>query len=261
MLDLFFRHYGRRSLQEVLRKLEQVQEIDLQINKILAKKAEYPGRLEAYELEIKAQTAKYDEKKKIVDELEKNRRQQLGALELNEERSKRSQEKLELIKTNQEFNALQKEIETLKKNSAVIQENANKATDELDKSKKELVVIESAMSELTSKRDKESAKIGDETKGLDTELARLNGLRADAIVGIDKRYLATYDRVRQTRGGVGITAASGGSCKGCNMRIPPQIYNELQRNAEMFTCPSCRRILVYKDAARVSNAATASANG
>ena len=58
-------------MQEVLRKLEQVQEIDLQIHKIPAKKAEYPKRLEGYETEIKAHTAKYDEKKKAVDELEK----------------------------------------------------------------------------------------------------------------------------------------------------------------------------------------------
>ena len=53
-------------MQEVLRKLEQVQEIDLQINAILAKKAEFPKRLADYESELKANTQKHDEKKNRV---------------------------------------------------------------------------------------------------------------------------------------------------------------------------------------------------
>ena len=246
-------------MQEVLRKLEQVQEIDIQINAIMAKKAEFPKRLIGFEAEIQTFSTKYNDKKKIVDELEKNKRQQVGALELNEERAKRSQEKLEQIKTNQEFQALQKEIESLKKNSTVIQENTNKAGDELDRQKKELDVLEAALNDNKSKLEGEAAKVAEESKGFDSELKRLTSLRASAIDGIDKRHMAIYDKVRQTRTGVGIVAAAGGSCKGCNMRIPPQIYNDLQRGNELYTCPSCRRILVYKDAPRV-NPDTATAN-
>jgi predicted nucleic acid-binding Zn-ribbon protein len=245
-----------------LSKLEQVQALDLQIGAILAKKAEFPKRLAVYEQEIKTHTDKFNEKKKIVDELERARRQQLGALELNEERAKRSAEKQEAIKTNQEYMALQKEIESLKKNSAVIQENANKVTTELEKHQKELEVIETALKESTGKRDAENSKISGETTGFDGELNRLMALRKDATVGIDARYLSTYDRVRQGRSGLGIVAAAGGCCKGCNMRIPPQIYNELQRWTELFTCPSCKRILVYKDEqSKPSAQSTAAANG
>ena len=56
-------------MQEVLRKLEQVQEIDIQINAIMAKKAEFPKRLIGFEAEIQTFTTKYNDKKKIVDEL------------------------------------------------------------------------------------------------------------------------------------------------------------------------------------------------
>lgn len=237
-------------MQEVLSKLEQVQEVDVKINAILSRKAEFPKRLETFQNEIKTNRDKFEEKKKIVDELDRSRKQQLGALELNEERSKRSQEKLEQIKTNQEFQALQKEIESLKKNSGVIKENADKVTVEYDKFKKEMDLFDAAMKDAQTKYDTEAAKISEETKGMDQELAKLNELRKQAIVGIDSRYLATYDRVRGTRGGIGIVYAIGGSCKGCNMRIPPQIYNELQRGTEMHICPSCRRILVFKDAIR-----------
>lgn len=246
-------------MRDVLTKLEQVQEIDLQINAIQKKKSEFPQRLSGFDAEIKTHSDKYNEKKKLVDDLERGKRQQLGALELNEERAKRSQEKLELIKTNQEFQALQKEIESLKKNSAVIQENANKADAELQKHDKEMKEHESALAAAKAKRDAEAAKVSQEGSGFDTELSRLNGLRLKAIEGIEKRYLQAYDRVRQGRNGVGIAPAVAGSCRGCNMRIPPQIYNELQRGTEMFTCPSCRRILIYKDQAEGSAERSASA--
>lgn len=246
-------------MQEVLRKLEMVQELDLQIGNILTKKAEFPKRLADYDLKITETTKKYDEKKKIVDELEKSKRQQLGALELNEERAKRSQEKLELVKTNNELQALQKEIESLKKNSAIIQDNANKVDEELQKVAKELGTYESTLKDVKEKRATEAAKIADEEKSFDTELARLNAQRAERAVGIEKRYMAAYDKVRQGRGGLGVVPAVAGNCKGCNMRIPPQMYNELQRGTEMHMCPSCRRILVYKDASGKASEAAASA--
>lgn len=246
-------------MQEVLRKLEMVQELDLQIGTILNKKAQFPKRLADYDKQITDNTIKFDEKKKAVDELEKSKRQQLGALELNEERAKRSQEKLELVKTNNELQALQKEIDSLKKNSAIIQENANKVDEELQKVAKELGQYETVLKEVKEKRAAEAAKIADEEKGFDTELARLNAQRAERTAGIEKRYLMAYDKVRQGRGGLGIVPAVGGNCKGCNMRIPPQMYNELQRGTEMHMCPSCKRILVYKDASAKAPEATASA--
>lgn len=246
-------------MREVLKKLELVQEIDTQIGGLLAKKAEFPKRLSGYDQEIKSHTEKLDERKKSADEIEKNLRQQVGAFELNEDRVKRSQEKLEQIKTNQEYQALLKEIESLKKNSAIIQENSNKVRDELAGQKKELDTIEAALTAVRTTREGDAAKMSDEEKGIDAELAKLNDQRREAIKGIDARYLAQYDRIRTNRYGVGIVAATGGSCKGCNMRIPPQIYNELQRGNEMHLCPSCRRILVYKEATNAASSASASA--
>lgn len=237
-------------MQEVLLKLEAVQEIDSQIGNILRKKAEFPQRLAGFEQEIKQHTARLEEKKKVFEDLEKSRKQQAGALELNDDRLKRSEAKLEQIKNNQEFQALQKEIESLKKNSSIIQENANKAKAEVDRVQGEMNEIEKKLAEVQEKHSAESAKIGNETSGMDAELAKLQASRNEAIKGIDTRYLAAYDRIRQSKFGIGIVPAVSGSCKGCNMRIPPQIYNELQRGNEMHFCPSCKRILVYKDAVK-----------
>jgi hypothetical protein len=49
------------------------------------------------------------------------------------------------------------------------------------------------------------------------------------------------------RGGVAVTMAKGGTCQGCRMRLPPQLYNEIQKHLQIHFCPNCQRILYYED--------------
>ncbi|MBI2605340.1 MAG: hypothetical protein HYW49_04595 [Deltaproteobacteria bacterium] len=247
-------------MRETLIKLEQVQELDLQIDAILKKQADFPARLTAYDAEIKAIGLKIQEKKKITDELDKGRRQQIGALELNEDRAKRSQEKLEHIKTNQEYMALQKEVESLKRNSDIIRENAKRAEDEIAKHKVELDAFETAITEIKVKHDAESVKIAEETKSMADNLTALRSKREEFATCIEARYLTAYDRIRAVRQGIGVAIATAGGCRGCNMKLPPQMFNELQRLNEIRTCPNCKRILFYKDAGQAQGASPAAAS-
>jgi predicted nucleic acid-binding Zn-ribbon protein len=34
-------------------------------------------------------------------------------------------------------------------------------------------------------------------------------------------------------------------CNGCNVNIPPQMYNELQRCKSVKLCPNCQRIIYW----------------
>jgi len=44
---------------------------------------------------------------------------------------------------------------------------------------------------------------------------------------------------------VGLVAVIEGSCSGCNMKLPPQLYNILQRVESVEQCPSCQRIIYW----------------
>jgi len=35
-------------------------------------------------------------------------------------------------------------------------------------------------------------------------------------------------------------------CQGCNMGIPPQLYNIVLRGENIETCPYCHRIMYYE---------------
>lgn len=80
------------------------------------------------------------------------------------------------------------------------------------------------------------------------EIKRLDAQRGGLLKGVDKNLLAKYDFIRKNRQGVALAACKDGTCLGCNMDIPPQQFNELQRMDRVMTCPSCQRLLYWSDA-------------
>ena len=52
-----------------------------------------------------------------------------------------------------------------------------------------------------------------------------------------------YDAVRGRRG-FGIAQTTDGTCKACNMSLPPQLFHRLRREPLLEQCPSCNRIIL-----------------
>jgi predicted nucleic acid-binding Zn-ribbon protein len=71
-------------------------------------------------------------------------------------------------------------------------------------------------------------------------------IRDERIKEIPPGMLKRYEKLREVRRGIAVVEARDGGCLGCNMHIPPQLYNNLFRGEELITCPHCQRILVLK---------------
>jgi predicted nucleic acid-binding Zn-ribbon protein len=60
--------------------------------------------------------------------------------------------------------------------------------------------------------------------------------------------LALYRRVKAKKAnGIAICSVGASTCRGCNVNIPPQMYNELQRVDRLKNCPNCERIIYWDD--------------
>jgi predicted nucleic acid-binding Zn-ribbon protein len=55
-----------------------------------------------------------------------------------------------------------------------------------------------------------------------------------------------YEQIFERRGGTAVVEARNGICQGCRMRVPPQLYNELQRHRDIRNCPNCHRIIFWR---------------
>src|SRR5439155_20681965 len=52
-----------------------------------------------------------------------------------------------------------------------------------------------------------------------------------------------YERVRKARGGIAVAAARHEVCEICQVRIRPQVFQEIRSNDQIIACDACQRIL------------------
>ena len=70
--------------------------------------------------------------------------------------------------------------------------------------------------------------------------------RDKAATGIKPDVLKRYGAIRMRRG-LAVTTVRNGTCQGCNMNVPPQLFNVLQRGNSIETCPYCHRIVYWEN--------------
>jgi predicted nucleic acid-binding Zn-ribbon protein len=245
------------TLKEQLKSLEHLQELDLKIDALKKQKAGLPSQLKSLEDSFGKASKAATAKRSAIEDLEKARRQAQAAIELNNDRLARASSKLESVQNSHEYNAANKEMDQLKKSNTELETQIKKLTQDIDAGNKALSGVDEELGKAQTARDSQAGAISGQESQLDSQISSLNQERGQYTTNVDKRILAQYDRVRVARGGLGIVPAVSGRCKGCNMVVPPQLYNEVQRGNHLQMCPSCNRILYAPATGQPSEGATA----
>lgn len=230
-------------LRDQIEKLVQIQEIDLKILRLSQKKDSLPGILQEVSTKLDALEKRFNDARTQVDELEKALKQVLAAMELNRERISRTEKKVDGVTNTKEFSAASKEIEQLNKHNAQLEAQKTEAQSKYDLAKDTLAKLEEERNSLQGQRETRSSEVSGEAKVLEGDISALSEERGKYLGGIDKAILLKYERIRGAKGGLGLVPAIQGRCKGCNLMIPPQIYNQVIRCQEVMNCPSCQRIV------------------
>jgi predicted nucleic acid-binding Zn-ribbon protein len=230
-------------LRDQLKSLEHLQELDLKLDRLKHNKNSLPATLRAMDAGVAKLKQQVQLKKTAITEMEKARSQTGAALDLNKDRLARANGKLEGVQNGQEFQAANKEIEQLKKLNATLDEQLKKAAQDIELANKEAGEIETQITKAEQDRTKQAETVSGQESQVGTEITSLMKERSKYTAGVEARLLAQYDRVRGARAGLGIVPAIAGRCKGCNMVVPPQLYNEVHKGTQIHACPSCHRIL------------------
>ena len=172
--------------------------------------------------------------------LKKNSEQQLKQ---QEEQKTKTEDRLQLVKTNKEYQAGLHEVETIKQAISSTEDGILSGMDELENAA-------AAVSRAQAELDRARQRCQDRQQSVALELAtRLEEIEAqknrrdDIIAQLQPDLLASYQRLLQARNGIAVTLAEDEQCLGCSMHIPPQVYNEAVFGETLVQCPHCRRIL------------------
>jgi uncharacterized protein len=234
-------------LKEKLLLLIKVQECDSQLVKLVAKKKILPATIEkldkefvSFEEEIKKNKVKYDELKSRHTENENKIKR------INESIVKTKERMLE-VKNNKEYQAMLKEIETAESSRNEVETAIISILEELDKLAVLVKKDDEILKQNKAKYEQEKKTIENDLNAVDTDVVNWEKKRNDLQKNVPNDLLATYEKIRKRNKGIGVTSVWKSVCNGCHMNIPPQLYNEIQRSEELFSCPNCNRILYFQD--------------
>ena len=223
--------------------LVKLQGIDLEIRKLEKERLGLPFRLNALKETIEEKKAEIDEIKDKLADLRTRKNEVEDELELETERLKKSQQKMSAVKNNREFQALSKEIEEIKRSNKTrenevleLEENIEDLKEEIKKKTKEIELLEKESLAEKKKNVKSEEEI-------DAKIAELGKERDDVAKEVRPELMARYRFLSEKRAGIVVAAVDEGVCSVCNMKIPPQMYNELLKDEKILYCPSCQRII------------------
>jgi hypothetical protein len=187
-----------------------------------------------------------DESAKI-DEWRKQYRSYESDIKQNQIMIKRSQERLNSIKNNREYQALLKEIEELKRTNAAIEDQMIDCLNQADDSEKKTAAMHEELQLVENDILKEQQIVGVETENAGKRLNELDLERQKMSGKIEADVLKLFRKVQsqQVRGNA-VVPVQDAVCHGCYVNIPPQMYNELQRCDKLRMCPNCQRIIYWK---------------
>ena len=234
-------------MERELETLFEAQKIETQIMEGEQKLLQAPKRLKQMEEELLALRQKIDREKEIIDELEKERRKKEKELEGEKEKIKKLEARLYDVKTNKEYQALLKEIEAAKEANDRTEEDVLVLMDKVEDLRKDYESLNVQLKEIEKDSETERSTIEKEIKSMDEIIAKLTQERDNLLSVVSENLRNIYGILRERRGGIAVTNVKNGVCLGCNMNIPPQLFIEVTKNKTLIQCPSCNRILFFRE--------------
>ncbi|MFQ6079646.1 MAG: zinc ribbon domain-containing protein [Thermodesulfobacteriota bacterium] len=233
-------------MNEELRLLRELQDVDLQLKAIESDKERYPMEMKNLDDKLGSEKEMCERKRGRIELLEKERRQKEGDLELEQARIKRAESKLYDVKTNKEYQALLTEIETLKEINSQREIEILEIMVEIDELKREYGMVEKELLEMEDRIRGEKRQLEESLGRLDGALAGKKRKRTIIMKKLSPELIGLYQTLKEKRR-TAVVPARFGACQGCNVKIPPQMFNEVQRSEAIIVCPSCNRILYWED--------------
>lgn len=232
------------SIPEQIRSLEELAAVDAELKILDEQLGQERGALNG----LKGSLQKLEEKLKAdratVTTLEKTRNDLVADVRNMMQQLEHSRDKMNRSRNEREANAAQRELEELRKLVRDREEEIGKLTTELDGVRLQIEATEADAKKISDELGSREGDINSKVSEIETQRASRQTDRDAAAKKLPAQLYRRYELVRNKRG-TGIAQTSDGTCKACNMALPPQLFHRLRREPMLDQCPSCNRIIYF----------------
>ena len=234
------------KLNEQLKLLVELQEIDTSILSIAERIEALPAKLEKFKSPFKEANLLLQKAKTQLDSLGKNKKDKESEAEEFQEKVNKLKAKSKDVKTNKEYEAFLKEIEGFEKEKYKIEDQILSIMENLETFTRNIQKEEAKVKKTEEEFRQQEKEIEEEKTKLHAEMETYKSKRKEFVAGIDAELYEQYMNLLKWAGGLAVVPAKNEVCLGCNTNIPPQQYNDIKKSDSIFNCYYCKRILYYK---------------
>jgi hypothetical protein len=231
------------NIKEEIDKLTKLQEVDAQILKLTEEKNQIPERIANLEESFRNKQKDLIQLEEKVRQLQMKRKEKELELSSREESIKKYQIQLYQVKSNKEYQSLQKEIEGLKADNSILEDEIIAFLEEIDGLKAEILKEKDVLSQEEEKMELQKTSFKERIAELEKQLNELNSVRKDMASRVDREVLSKYERILKNKDGLAVVPVRNNACQGCFMGLPPQVINEIKMQDRLIICEVCSRIL------------------
>ena len=228
--------------------LLKLQQMDNENKKLVAYLQDVPVQIKNLDTRLDEFTRNVETDENLITELNKKYRTYESDIQLNVGKIEKSQEKLRAVKTNKEYQSSLKEIDDIKAINSKLEDEMLEFLEQIETAEQSLNENKQQYSRIVDELEDEKKSLIQAAEQGEKELAGLQSDRDAVVAALGTGLMDIYEYQLMKQGnGIAIVDVRNEVCQGCNMNIPPQMYNELQRDISLKYCPSCERIIYWQD--------------
>ena len=230
--------------------LASLQRIEISSKSVKLRIAEISKQYEALDQQLEDFQALKERETQETDTLKKEYRDYEAEVQDNLNLIAKSKEKLAQAKNNKEYQSSLKEIEELEKKNSALEDSMLEILERIEAAENKAGEREQEYSRLSGEIAQSRLVIGAEIEEKKRELEQFNkDLQADRDK-IKPELVEIFEKTKKLQANkIALARVVNAVCQGCNVNIPPQLYNELQRRDSIKFCPKCGRIVYWSESA------------
>jgi len=229
-------------MKQWIEDLLKLQECDIRIRQLSTRLEMIPIEIQKIENDIKNKDEELKKKKEVGMHTELEIKQVESDIMKQVDEIERLQKQSVMVKKNDEYRALMKEINNAKNKISNFETRELELMDEKDNFHKNRKKEEKIARDKENTLNEEKADLLDLEIRLKKEIENINAGRNSLCDNIQEELLGKYTRLLNKGVGKPLVEIHDGNCGNCHLRLTPQTVNSTSKG-EQIPCENCGHLL------------------
>lgn len=233
------------------RLLVELQKADVDILRAEKRLEELPERAAILEVRAKMRdTTSIKEKAAVLErKLAGELKARQDEIAMHTQKIAAEQAKVMETSDHRQIQAITREMDGLRRRVDKLEMESLQFMERAEKAKAQRTTIEAHLEKLGASEARLIGEFRAAGGALQDEIAALKARRQKIAGLMPAELVDRYERVRESKGGLGVGELSGSTCTACHMSLPAERVASLESGPDIGVCPQCRRLIVVRSGA------------